>query len=102
MATRHTFKRDPAGRVIFDRDQLKIIDDATKRLGMTIQVTRDVRDQAERRLVEIAEELSFATHRPLLEALQHVCTKTHRELLRLSRADVAEASDADVGTEDEP
>jgi len=101
MGTRHTFKRDPAGRVIFDREQLKIVDDAIKPLGMTVSVTRDVRDQAERRLVEIAEELAFATNRPLLEALNHVCTKTHRELLRLSRADVADPSDADVGTEDE-
>jgi len=101
MATRHTFKRDPAGRVLFDRDQLKIVDDAVKHLGMTVTVTRDVRDQAERRLVEIAEQLAFSTNRPLAEALQHVCFKTHRELVRLSRADVADPSEADVAVEDE-
>ena len=100
MATRHTFKRDPAGRVLFDRDQLKIVDDAVKHLGMTVTVVTEVRDQAERRLVEIAEQLAFSSNRPLGEALQHVC-RTHRELVRLSRADVADASEADVAVEDE-
>jgi hypothetical protein len=66
-----------------------------KKLNFT--VTRDVRNAAENKILELAKERAFTTNRSLVDCIEFIMNaSTHESLARLSRAEIASERSADV------
>ena len=86
MRDRITFYRAASGDVdlsSLDEIKVRLRDPETARFT----VSRAIRTAAEERLVSMARELAFTSHRPFFAAAEEI-VRRHPELYRLSRAPV--------------